>query len=66
MLEQMKFLKWYAEEKAHKGLVDIKFFAGEGCVAKNATSEDFFREANHVNDLYQQKKFVVRSNEFAW
>ena len=41
MLEQAKFLKWHAEEK-NQGLVDIKFFVGDGSIAKNATSEDFF------------------------
>ena len=63
MLEQEKFLKWHAEEKG-RGLVDIKFFVGDGSVAKNATSEEFFREANYVNDLYEQKKFISREDLF--
>ncbi len=63
MLEQENFLKWHAEEKS-RGLVDIKFFVGDGSVAKNATSEEFFREANYVNGLYEQKKFISREDLF--
>lgn len=63
MLEQEKFLKWHTEEKS-RGLVGIRFLIGDGSVAKNATSEEFFREANYANGLYEQKKFISREDLF--
>jgi len=63
MEEQIKYLEWHSKE-AGNGLVDIKFYAGEGSFAKNATSEEFFREANHVNELYSQKKYISRPDVF--
>lgn len=63
MEEQEKFLEWYAKE-LDKGLVDIKFYVGEGSFTKNATTEEFFREANRVNELYAQQKFIPRLDVF--
>lgn len=63
MEEQNKFLAWHQEEKA-RGLVDLKFFAGDGCSTKNSTSEDFFREANTVNALFEQGATVERKDVF--
>lgn len=63
MEEQIKFLSWHAEE-VKRGLVDVKFFTGEGCFLKNTTSEDFFREANTVNSLFEQGIVVERKDVF--
>lgn len=63
MEEQNKFLAWHKEESG-RGLVDLKFFSGEGCSRDNNTSEDFFREANTVNALFEQRAFVERKDVF--
>jgi hypothetical protein len=63
MDEQLKFLEWHDRE-IKKGLVDIKFYVGEGSQSKNATTEEFFREANRINELYEQKKFISRPDVF--
>jgi hypothetical protein len=63
MDEQNKFLAWHQKE-VNKGLTDIKFYVGEGSFTKNATTEEFFHEANRVNELYEQKKFVHRADVF--
>lgn len=63
MEEQEKFLAWHSQEVGN-GLVDIKFYAGEGSFTKNATTEEFFREANRVNELYAQQKFIPRQDVF--
>lgn len=63
MDEQIKFLAWHQEE-SNRGLVDIKFFAGDGCSSKNSNSEDFFREANTVNALFEQGTVVERKDVF--
>lgn len=63
MSEQEKFLAWYEQEKG-LGLVDIKFFAGEGSAKDSATAEDFFREANLTNELYKAGKVVSREDVF--
>lgn len=56
--EKEKYLAWYESEKEN-GLLDVKFFPGEG-IGRDTTSEDFFAEANRVNELYAQKAFVER------
>lgn len=63
MEEQRKFLEWHQEEVG-RGLVDLKFFSGEGCSKDNNTSEDFFREANTVNALFEQGAVVERKDVF--
>ena len=63
MEEQKKFLAWHQEE-IKRGLVDLKFFAGDGCSAKNSNSEDFFREANAVNALFEQGAAIERRDVF--
>ena len=63
MIEQNKFLAWHTNQ-AKMGLIDITFQAGEGCFAKNATSEEFFKEANHVNELYANGEFISRPDVF--
>lgn len=63
MEEQNKFLAWHAEE-TKRGLVDLKFFAGDGCSTKNSNSEDFFREVNTVNSLFEQGSIVERKDVF--
>lgn len=63
MEEQNKYLEWHTKEVGD-GLVDIKFYVGEGSLTKNATSEEFFREANYVNELYAQQKFIPRQDVF--
>lgn len=63
MEEQAKFLEWHAHEVT-KGLVDIKFYVGEGSQSKFANTEEFFREANRINELYDQKKFIQRPDVF--
>jgi hypothetical protein len=63
MPEQTRFLAWHQNE-IRSGLVGIGFQAGPGCVATNSTSEDFFREANEVNALVEQKRFVDRPHVF--
>lgn len=64
MTEQDKFLAWHAQEKKEHGLLDIKFFVGEGSATKTATAEDFFREANLTNELYKAGKVVQRDDVF--
>jgi len=63
MEEQTKFLEWHKQE-IQNGLVDIKFYVGEASLSKNATTEEFFREANRINELYAQKKFISRPDVF--
>lgn len=59
MNEETKFLAWHKKE-VDKGLVDIKFYVGEGSRDEKATTEEFFHEANLVNDLYDEGRFIPR------
>jgi hypothetical protein len=63
MSEQDKFLDWHNAQRT-LGLVDIKFYVGEGSSANTATVESFFFEANRINELYDQQKFIAREDVF--
>ncbi len=64
MTEQEKFLAWHKQETEQRGLLDIKFFVGEGSYQKTATSEEFFREVNLTNSLYESGKVIARDDVF--
>ena len=47
MTQKEKYILWFNEAKEKKGLIDVKFYAGE---IKLSTQEEYYREANHFNE----------------
>lgn len=45
--EEEKFVEWYEDAKQNRGLIDIKFYAGD---LTGTNTEDFYREVNHFNE----------------
>ncbi len=59
--ESAKFIAWHQAELG-KGLIDLKCFPGSGMSSDSANVESFFRELNQVNDLYEKRIFVERTD----
>ena len=47
MTQKEKYLQWFKEAKETKGLIDVKFYAGD---IKLSSQEEYYREANHFNE----------------
>ena len=61
MTEKKKYLQWHAEE-TKKGLSDVKFLTDE--TVKGISEEEFYREANLINQLHADGKAVERPDVF--
>jgi len=53
--EEDKYLSWYSDSVANKGLIDIKFFPAD---TLTIGKEEFYQEANKINDYLDNKSYT--------
>lgn len=59
--EKQKYLDWHKRE-TKKGLCNVKFLVNPK--AKNINEEEFYKEANLINELHASGKSVLRPDVF--